>query len=184
MLTTVETPISRRFLPNRLALIVLCLTTLPVAAIAQGASERVIWRSLLGSTAIDLRAQIPGIVRIGLADDAGPMTLEFRASDARRLADSAAKLLAVRRRRPRAWSVRMEESGEGTGLVSLSFTPDRDPERPYLFFASDDAVRQVREPLTAAEARLIVQRLRTAATTATPRPAPKRRPNAPRPKPG
>lgn len=184
MLTSVGTLISVRSFSRRVALVAACLTTAPFVAEAQSDSERVIWRSLLGGTAFDVRAKIPGLVRLGLADDAGPMTLEFRASDTRRFADSATKLIGVRRRRPRAWSVRVEEAGARSGGMSLSFTPGPDSTRPYLFFASDDAVRQVREPLTAAEASLVIRRIRTAAVTATPRPAPSSRPNARRPKPG
>lgn len=155
-----------------------CLTTLPVGAMAQGASERVIWRALLGNTAFDIRARIPGTVRIGLADDAGPMTLEFNAADARRLADSTLRLLGTRRRRSREWSVRVEEPGARAGVVSLSYRPAADSTRPYRFFASDDAVRQVRESFTAAEARMLMQRVRAAATTATPSPPRRRSPNA------
>jgi hypothetical protein len=160
-----------------------CLTILPFAALAQGSSERVIWRALLGNTAFDIRARIPGTVRVGVADDEGPMTLEFHAADARRLADSTIKLMAVRRRRPKEWSVRIEEPGTQAGVASLSYTPAPDSTRPYLFFASDDAVRQVRQSLTVSEARMLMQRFRTAATAATPRPARRRQPND-RPKPG
>lgn len=152
-----------------------CLTILPLAARAQGAPERVIWRALLGNTAFDIRAAIPGTVRVGLADDAGPMTLEFRAADARQLADSTLKLLSSRRRRSREWSVHVEEPGARAGVISLSYAPAPDSTRPYRFFASDDAVRQVRESLTAAEARMLMQRFRTAAVTATPRPARRRK---------
>jgi hypothetical protein len=159
-----------------------CLTLLPAAANAQANRERVIWRSLLGATAVDLRAAT-GIVRLGLADDAGPMTLEMRAADVRRFADSSLKLLASRRR-ARPWVVRLDESGGREGLVSVSHDPEADSERPYLFFASEDAVRQIRERLTTAEARMLLQRFRSAAVTATPRPAPRRRPNAERPAPG
>lgn len=155
-----------------------CLTTLPLGATAQGASERVVWRALLGNTAFDIRARIPGTVRIGLADDTGPMTLELGAADTRRLADSTLKLLAARRRRPREWSVRVEEPGSRAGVVSLSYTAAPDSTRPYRFFASDDAVRQLRESLTAAEARMLMQRLRAAAVTATPSPPRRRAPNA------
>lgn len=155
-----------------------CLTTLPLGAAAQGASERVIWRALLRNTAFDIRARIPGTVRIGLADDSGPMTLEFNAPDVRRLADSTLKLLGTRRRRSREWSVRVEEPGSRAGVMSLSYTPAADSTRPYRFFASDDAVRQLRESLTVAEARMLMQRLRAAATTATPSPPRRRAPNA------
>jgi hypothetical protein len=173
---------ARVFLVSRRALrrvaVAACLTTLPLAASAQGASERVIWRALLGNTAFDIRARVPGTVRVGLADDAGPMTLEFHAADARRLADSSLKLLASRRRRSREWAVRVEEPGDRAGVVSLSYIPAADSARPYRFFASDDAVRQVRESLTAAEARMLMQRLRAAAATATPAPPRRRPPNA------
>ena len=182
MLTTVERPPCLKSLARRIALATTCLTIVPLTAGAQGESERVIWRSLIGATAFDVRARVPGTVRVGLADDGGPMTLEFRATDTRRLADSAVRLMGNRRRR-RAWTVRMEEPGARAGVVSLSFRPDGDSLRPYLFFASDDAVRQVRESLTAAEARMVAQRLRVAAATASPPAARQRRPNARRPAP-
>lgn len=162
----------------RRVVIAACLTTLPLGAAAQGASERVIWRALLGNTAFDIRARIPGTVRVGVADDAGPMTLEFNAADARRLADSTLRLLGTRRQRSREWSVRVEEPGSRAGVVSLSYTPAADSTRPYRFFASDDAVRQVRESLNASEARMLMQRLRAAAAAATPRPPRRRPPNA------
>ena len=182
MLTIVERHPSVSALQRRIALLATCLTIVPISAGAQGESERVIWRSLIGATAFDVRARVPGTVRVGLADEGGPMTLEFRATDTRRLADSAVKLMSSRRRR-QAWTVRMEEPGARAGVVSLSFRPDADSLRPYLFFASDDAVRQIRESLTAAEARLVAQRLRTAALRAAPPPARQRRPNARRPAP-
>jgi hypothetical protein len=182
MLTRVRTFPGPCTVARRIA-VAACLTILPLPAAAQGETERVIWRALLGNTAFDIRARIPGTVRVGLADDRGPMTLEFHASDVRRLADSTIKLLAVRRRRPTGWSVRIEEPGTGAGVASLSYTPAPDSTQPYLFFASDDAVRQVRQSLTRSEARMLMQRFRVAATTATPRPARRRRPND-RPKPG
>jgi len=182
MLTSVRTVSGHRAVARAIA-VAACLTMLPLPAAGQGDTERVVWRALLGNTAFDIRAKIPGTVRLGLADDAGRMTMEFHASDARRLADSTARLLALRRRRPTGWSVRMEEPGARAGVVSLSFTPAPDSTRPYLFFASDDAVRQVRQSLTRAEAQMLMQRFRAAATTATPRPARRRRPND-RPGPG
>lgn len=153
---------------------------LPAGLIAQSNTERVIWRSMLGSTAFDLRARQPGVVRIGVADESGPMTLEFRSTDVRKFTDSATKALTARRRQPQPWSVRLEETGARNGALSVSFTPGENAERPYRFFASDDAIRQVRESLTADEARLLIRQFRSAAASATP-PAPKsRQPSAKR----
>lgn len=169
-------PYRKRVIASTLVLVAL----LPSVVFAQSSTERVIWRSMLGSTAFDLRARQPGVVRIGVADEGGPMTLEFRSSDVRKFTDSATKVLSVRRRRPQPWSVRLEETGARNGALSLSFTPGEDEERPYRFFASDDAIRQVRESLTADEARLLVRHFRSAAASATPPPPKSRQPNAKR----
>lgn len=139
----------------------------PGVAQAQSAPAPV--RTLIGDLAVILRpADATALVRLGLAGPSRSLTLSVRGADARRWADSTARLLAPPPRpQPRrkaagpAQHARavLEEPGDGTGSLVLSRT-DSAGRRSYLLFADDAALDPIRQPLTRDEVALLVRLVR------------------------
>ncbi|MGQ0649408.1 MAG: hypothetical protein ACT4P7_17785 [Gemmatimonadaceae bacterium] len=143
--------------------------------------DRVVWRTLIGETAFEVRA-ISGSVYLGAASDEATVSVTFRATDARRFADSLTRRLSPRRSRETTWTLRLEEPGVSAGALSIS-PAERQPDktRQYLLFVADDVVTAVRQTLNARETAMLARKLREAAAAALPRPPTRRRPNVTRP---
>lgn len=139
------------------------------------------WRTLIGETAIELRAA-DGVVRVGAANDSATVSVTLRATDVRRFADDLSRRLAVRRPRDSTWTIRLEEPGVSAGALSISPGPRApDKTRRYALFVSDEVLTAVQQQLTATEASILGRKLRQAATAALPRRTAPRRPAAKRP---
>lgn len=130
-------------------------------------------RTLIGDVAIILRTDRPGTLRIGVAGANRSLTLSVRSTDARRWADSAAKLVAPapKRRGKRATastadtSVRrravLEEPGVGAGTFVL-LRIDSAATRRFLLFVDDARLDGIRQPLEPEEAKLLIRLVRGA----------------------
>ena len=154
--------------------------------------------ALFGDLAIELRSSTPGELAIGAAGVQHALTLDVRASDARRWADSAARILALprasRRRTaargarakgtskgmpdasvptPRRWRAVLEEPGMGQGSLVLVRVDSAGASR-LLVYAADAELTELRQELEPDEARTFVAIVRRAAVAALP-PPPKRR---------
>jgi hypothetical protein len=134
-------------------------------AVGQDApTPHVIARTLMGGTAIELRAGT-NLVRIALAGDLATLSLDLRASDARLFADSLSRALAVRRGRRRDWNVRVEEPGTSAGALSLTMRiSGRDST--LTLFAADETLAEVRQVLTPREALVFSRQIRAAVAAA------------------
>lgn len=135
-------------------------------------------RTLFGETALELRSTGSGTLLIGAAGPTKTVTLDVRATDVRRWADSAARLIPVRRtavaRKRLATSdsvirarVVLEEPGVGAGSLILS-RADSAGVRTWLLFASDAAFDGVRQPLESEEVATFIKLMRRAALAAAP----------------
>ena len=155
---------------------------------AVGSAQRVAppVRSLLGDVAVILRPGVDGALAVGIAGPARALTLTVRASDARRWADSASRLVVALPRaptaRPRAATggrkgtaarpapndsatrarVVLEEPGIGAGSLVLSRV-DSAGTRTFLLFADDAELTPIRQVLTLADARTLVRLVQRAA---------------------
>jgi hypothetical protein len=139
-------------------------------------------RTLMGDVALILHPRGDGTMLIGIAGPRRTLTLNARATDARRWADSAARLVArAPRRAPaprpkgkgkggapaasdtvqRARAV-LEEPGAGTGSLVLSRV-DSGATRQFLLFVDDAELEAIRQPLDADEAATLVRLVRRAA---------------------
>ncbi len=154
-----------------LALIALAIA--PAALGAQGVSATKPVRTLIGDVALILRSDRPGTLRIGVAGSNRSLSLSVRSTDARRWADSAAKLVvpAPRRRAKRGapspadTSVRrravLEEPGVGAGTFVL-LRIDSAATRRFLLFVDDATLEGIRQPLEPEEATLLIRLIRSA----------------------
>ncbi|MDP1858054.1 MAG: hypothetical protein Q8K82_05260 [Gemmatimonadaceae bacterium] len=150
-------------------------------------------RTLFGETALELRSTGSGTLLIGAAGPTKTVTLDVRATDVRRWADSAARLVPVRRtavaRKRLATSdsvvrarVVLEEPGVGAGSLILA-RADSAGARTWLLFASDAEFDGVRQPLESEEVATFIKLMRRAALAAAPQSArPRKRPPRQRPK--
>ncbi len=132
-------------------------------------------RTLIGDVALILRTDRPGTLRIGVAGESRSLSLSVRATDARRWADSASKLLSpasaaaspgVRRARrptpPLRQRAVLEEPGVGAGTFVL-LRIDSASTRNFLLFVDDATLQGIRQPLEPDEAKLLVRLVRGAA---------------------
>jgi hypothetical protein len=153
----------------------------PAAVPAQG--SRLVWRGLIGETALEVRASGSDVL-VGAAAETESVSAAFRATDVRKFVDSLARRLTRARARDTTWALRVEEPGVSAGAMSL--TPagrDGNRQRLYRFFLADDIVAPVRQQLTTRDVTLLLRTLREAsAPPPRRRPLPKRRP-APNAKP-
>lgn len=159
------------------------------------AKEPTVIRTLLGDVALELRTTGDGTLSIGAAGVLRSLALDVRATDARRWADSAARLLEPYRRRTgrsrRAAPdeivharVVLEEPGIGAGSFVLARV-DSAATRSWVLFASDAEYDGVRQPLESEDASTLIKLVKRAALAAMPRSArprklpPRQRPKAP-----
>lgn len=129
-------------------------------------------RTLFGDLALILRPAGDGTIGIGVAGAARTLTLTVRATDARRWADSATKLLVPAPRRARRAKVPndtvqrarvvLEEPGVGTASLVLSRI-DSGGTRQFLLYADDAELVGIRQSLEADEVRTLVRLMRRAA---------------------
>lgn len=180
---------------SRLPLVL--LVSVGTAVVAPGASgqeitpppARVLARLLVGEVALEFRTGAAGALAIGAAGDSSAVSIDVLGTDARRWADSAARLLLPVRRRPARGAppvirhrALLEEPGVGGGALDLVRT-DSGGRSSYSLFVGDAALESVRYPLTADEARTVVRVVRRAALEVIPRrPAAPRSRRAPPPK--
>lgn len=161
-------------------LVVAVLLVVPDSLGAQVARSPI--RSFLGDVAVELRPAPDGTILIGVAGAPRTLVLTVRATDARRWADSAAKLLVPPPRRPRRTRIPndsvqrarvvLEEPGVGTASLVLSRL-DSAGIRQFLLYADDAELKGIRQPLEAGEARTLVRLVRRAASP-SPKPASRR----------
>jgi hypothetical protein len=97
------------------------LAALPATLSAQRVVAPV--RTLLGDVAIILRPEVDGALAIGVAGPSRALTLTVRMSDARRWADSAARLAVPL---PRAAAARSRAAAKGGGAAGPTGAPRRD----------------------------------------------------------
>lgn len=163
----------------RMLAIAACLPPLSVAANAQQASAPAppVIRTLIGDLALMMRLGEEGTLALGAAGARRTLTLNVRASDARRWADSAARLLAPAprprrtRRAPPSDSVPvvqraraiLEEPGVGAGSFVLTRV-DSAGARSFLLFIDDAELDALRQPMDVSEATTLVRLVRKAAT--------------------
>jgi hypothetical protein len=148
---------------------------------AAASASRVIARTMLGETAIEVRAWAPGVVLVGMAAGEGELTLDLVAGDVRRFSSAVSSRLTRRRgAKPAGWSERVEEPGVGAGSMSLSLAVAA-KESTYTLFAADETLVSVRQRLSRAEVGVFARHLHAAARAALPPLAPTRRPTARKP---
>lgn len=157
-------------------IVALAALHVPGLAQAQGVAANKPVRTLIGDIALILRTDTPGTLRIGVAGASRSLSLSVRATDARRWADSASRLLAPARR-PRARAARassardtsvrqravLEEPGVGAGTFVL-LRIDSAATRRYMLFVDDATLQGIRQPLEADEAKLLIRIVKRSAT--------------------
>lgn len=137
-------------------------------------------RALIGEIALELRSTGNGSLLIGVSGPTKTVALDVRATDVVRWADSAARLVPVRRaavvRKPLATSASvvlaralLEEPGVGAGSLILIRT-DSAGARTWMLFASDAEFDGVRQPLESEEVVTTIRLMRRAAMAAAPAP--------------
>ncbi|MEO6447102.1 MAG: hypothetical protein ABIZ91_13170 [Gemmatimonadaceae bacterium] len=177
-------------MPVRIAVCAKVVLIVIITAVSAAAQNRPVatQRALVGEIALEFRAQDHGRLLIGLAGPERALTLDVRASDARRWADSAARLLAApRRARARAKGaatvarvrVILEEPGAGGGSLILARV-DSAATRTWVLFAADTSFAQIRQSFAQEEAAILARIVRRAATNALPPPPRKRTRPAPK----
>ena len=180
-------PRGRPTVPGARTLAVLTVLTL-TSSRGLGAQEspRVVVRTMFGEVALEIRVARAGIISVGAADARRAVTLDVRATDAGRWADSATRLLSLkepRRRTPGrdtaasappvvSRRAALEEPGVGAGSFVLART-DSAGRAFFAFFAADADLTGVRQTLEPEEARTLVRLVRRAVAAASP---PRKRP--------
>lgn len=157
-------------------------------------------RALFGDVALEIRIPDRGALAIGVADARKAITLDVRATDARRWSDAVAKLIASAAReraraartkrasaKPKATkplpdsaravsvsgasSDRVVLEEPGVGAGSLLLArADSDDVARWLLYASDADLKEIRQLLDDDEARTLVKIVRRAAVAAAPAP--------------
>lgn len=153
-----------------------CLAAVPAIVSAQG--PRLVWRGLIGETALEVRVSGTDVL-VGAAGDAESVSAAFRASEVRQFVDSLTRRLTRARARDTTWTLRIEEPGVSAGVMSLSPEGRDGRQRLYRFFLADDIVSPVRQQMTTREVTLLLHTLREAAAQPARRKAPPKRRAAP-----
>ncbi|HNV74944.1 MAG TPA: hypothetical protein PKH96_09735 [Gemmatimonadaceae bacterium] len=165
---------------GRLLAIAACVLPLSSAARAQQSSAPApspVVRTLMGDIALVMRLDGEGTLALGAAGARRTLSLSVRASDARRWADSAARLLVPppRPRRGRGTTPKdsvpsvqraralLEEPGVGAGSFVLTRV-DSAGTRSFLLFIDDAELDPLRQLLEPSEASTLVRLVRKAAT--------------------
>ncbi|MBC7897451.1 MAG: hypothetical protein H7066_18680, partial [Cytophagaceae bacterium] len=137
-----------------------CLVAIPATVHAQ--APRLVWRGLIGETALEVRVSGTDVL-VGAAGEDASVSAAFRASEVRQFVDSLARRLTRARARDTTWALRVEEPGVSAGAMSLSPAGrDDSRQRVYRFFLADDIVAPVRQQMTTREVTLLLRTLREA----------------------
>lgn len=154
-----------------------CLVAVPASLSAQ--APRLVWRGLIGETALEVRVSGTDVL-VGAAGEAASVSAAFRGSDVRQFVDSLTRRLTRARARDTTWTLRVEEPGVSAGAMSLSPQGrDDSRQRVYRFFLADDIVASVRQRMTTREVTLLLRTLREASAQPVRRTAPPKRRPAP-----
>ncbi|MEO7966312.1 MAG: hypothetical protein ABIT38_20615 [Gemmatimonadaceae bacterium] len=176
----------------------LLVLTVPLHVV-WGQESKTLRHALFGDVAVELRSPSSGTLGIGVADARHAVTLDVRATDARRWSDSVMGLIrqsaavANARRVRQAHTKRksasaatsslpdesgdvqkreraiLEEPGVGSGSLLLSRI-DSAGTSSWLLYASDADLVEIRQLLDADEARTLARIIRSAALSAAPAP--------------
>jgi hypothetical protein len=149
---------------------------LPASLLAQ--APRLVWRGLIGETALEVRVSGTNVL-VGAAGEAASVSAAFRGTDVRQFVDSLTRRLARARQRDTTWTLRVEEPGVSAGAMSLRPAGRDDRRRRlYSFFLADDIVAPVQQQMSLNEVNLLLRSLREASARPAPprKAAPKRRP--------
>ncbi|HEX6315033.1 MAG TPA: hypothetical protein VFZ73_09250 [Gemmatimonadaceae bacterium] len=172
-------------LVSTLSTAVLSLWWPPGHAEAQSAVRSVL-RQLYGDLAFEVRTQGQGAMTFGVADSRTSLVFTLMATDLRRWADSATRMLSARpprRGQTARWDASVAGPGVAAGSMSLSrtITPT---DTTIILLVTDTAFRALRTPLRMDEARALTAAMKRAASAAVPkRPAPTPRATTPPKKP-
>ena len=174
------------FVPRRLvlALVLVALSLwFPQTARAQSGLRSVL-RQLYGDLAFEVRTRGQGSLTLGVADSRTQLVVDFMATDLRRWADSATRVLTARPPR-RGRTVKWEAVVAGPGVVAGSMALARTitpTDTSIVLLVTDTAFLAVRTPLRMEEARALTAAMKRAANAALPtRPAPLPRTKKPPP---
>ena len=158
------------FVPRILTLLVLPLSLwcLPRTAGAQ-TGQRSVLRQLYGDLAFEVRTRGQGAMTLGVADSRSTVVINLMATDVRRWADSATRILAARPRRGQ--TVKWEAVVAGPGVVAGSMALARTispGDTTIVLLVTDTAFRAVRSPLSLEEARALAAAMKRAANASLP----------------
>lgn len=132
------------------------------------ATGQVLVRQLVGDLAVDVRAGDPGVLRIGAADANRSVALTVLATDLRRWADSANRVLAARAP-GRGRTARWESVVAGPGVTAGSMSLARSfPGDTLILLITNAEFEAVRSRLSIEEARGFVGALRRASAPRPP----------------
>ncbi len=134
--------------------------------------ERLLLRQLYGDLAVEVRTKVPGTLILAAADARSSLVLTLLATDARRWADSAARILAAPapgRGRSATWEAEVAGPGVSAGSISLSrrVAPG---DTAIVLLVTDASFQGVRTELTMENARALTQAMRRAAAASVARP--------------
>jgi hypothetical protein len=136
---------------------------------------RSVLRQLYGDLAFEVRTQGQGAMTFGVADSRTSLVFTLMATDLRRWADSATRMLTARpprRGQTARWDASVAGPGIAAGSMSLSrtITPT---DTSLILLVTDTAFRALRTSLGMEEARALTAAMKRAATASLPRrPAP------------
>ena len=136
--------------------------------------SRPIARILLGDVALEFRTDGVGTLSIAAAGAARAVALDVRATDARRWADSASRLLRPAPVRKRSTNdvvqhsaAELEEPGAGAGTLRLTRF-DSAGTRTFILFVADADLAGVRQELSAADVTTLARLVRRWSALALP----------------
>jgi hypothetical protein len=146
----------------------------PARAEAQSGVRSVL-RQLYGDLAFEVRTRGQGAMTFGVADSRTSLVFTVMATDLRRWADSATRMLAARpprRGQTATWDASVAGPGVAAGSMSLSRTISP-TDTSIILLVTDTAFRALRTPLRMDEARALAAAMKRAANASLPtRPAP------------
>lgn len=143
------------------------------AAGAAQSPERSLLRQLVGDVAVEVRTRTPGALVLGATDGRTSLVINLLATDVRRWADSATRILAApapRRGQSARWEAVLAGPGVAAGSVSLArrIAPG---DTAIVLLVTDAEFRAVRTRLTAEDARALALAMKRAAVAAQSPPA-------------
>lgn len=156
--------------PRIPALVVLALSlwSLPPTAAAQS-GQRSVLRQLYGDLAFEVRTRGQGALTLGVADSRTTVVINLMATDVRRWADSATRVLAARPRRGQTVKWEAVVAGPGVAAGSMALARTVSPgDTAIVLLVTDTAFRAVRTPLSMEEARALAAAMKRAANASLP----------------